>query len=40
VAVEDEAGVGEVAVLRDAKGTDYRIPLAEVKEARLAIKWK
>ena len=40
VAVEEEAGVGDVAVLRDAKGLDYRIPLAEVKEARLAIKWK
>ena len=40
VAVEEEAGVGDVAVLRDAKGLDYRIPLAEVKDARLAIKWK
>lgn len=39
VGVEDAAG-GDVAVLRDAKGTEHRIPLAEVKEARLAIKWK
>ncbi len=40
VAVEEDAGAGDIAVLRDAKGRDYRIPLAEVKEARLAIKWK
>ena len=40
VAVEEDAAAGDVAVLRDAKGNEHRIPLAEVKEARLAIKWK
>lgn len=40
VAVEDDVAAGDVAVLRDAKGIEHRIPLAEVKEARLAIKWK
>ena len=40
VAVEEDAAAGDVAVLRDGKGTEHRIPLAEVKEARLAIKWK
>ena len=40
VAVEEEPGTGDVAVLRDAKDREYRVPLAEVKEARLAIKWK
>jgi ribosome maturation factor RimP len=39
VAIEEGLG-GDVAVLRDAKGTTHRIALAEVKEARLAIKWK
>ena len=40
VGIEEDAGAGEIAVLRDAKGLEHRIPLAEVKEARLAIKWK
>lgn len=40
VAVEVDAGGADVAVLRDAKGNEHRVPLAEVKEARLAIKWK
>lgn len=38
VAVEGEAGA-EVGVLRDAKG-EHRVPLAEVKDARLAFHWK
>lgn len=38
VAVEGEDGA-EVIVLRDAKG-EHRVPLAEIKDARLAFNWK
>lgn len=38
VAVEGEPGA-EVGVLRDAQG-EHRVPLAEVKDARLAFHWK
>lgn len=38
IAVEGEPGA-EVGVLRDAKG-EHRVPLAEVKDARLAFHWK
>jgi ribosome maturation factor RimP len=41
VAVEMvENGGAEVAVLRDKTGSDIRVPLAEVKEARLVFNWK
>lgn len=36
--VEDGAG-SETAVMRDSRGTEYRIPLADVKEARLVFRW-
>ena len=39
VALEQDAAGGDVAVVRDAKGVEHRISLADVKEARLAIKW-
>jgi ribosome maturation factor RimP len=39
VGVEGEQG-GEVAVVRDAKGVEQRIPLADVREARLAFHWQ
>ena len=39
VAVEGEQG-GEVAVVRDAKGVEQRIPLTDVREARLAFHWQ
>jgi ribosome maturation factor RimP len=39
VAVEGEPG-GEVAVVRDEKGVERRIPLAGVREARLAFHWQ
>ena len=39
VGVEGEQG-GEVAVVRDAKGVEQRIPLADVREARLAFRWQ
>jgi ribosome maturation factor RimP len=39
LAVEGEAG-GEVARVRDARGTERRIALADVKEARLAFHWE
>ena len=31
---------GSVAVLRDAKGAEHRVPLTAVTEARLAFHWK
>ncbi len=31
---------GDVALLRDAKGAEHRVPLAAVTEARLAFHWK
>lgn len=37
--IEGESGA-EVAVLKDARGEERRVPLAEVKEARLAFHWK
>jgi ribosome maturation factor RimP len=39
VAVEGDAGA-EVAVIRDARGEEQRIPLAEVAQARLAFHWQ
>ena len=39
VAVEGDAG-SETAVVRDSRGTERRIPLAEVREARLVFNWK
>ena len=39
VGVEGDAGA-EVAVVRDAKGVERRVPLAEVTEARLAFRWQ
>lgn len=39
VGVEGEPG-GEVAVVRDAKGVEQRIPLRDVREARLAFHWQ
>jgi ribosome maturation factor RimP len=38
IGLEGEPGA-EVAVVRDARGTEHRLPLAEVKEARLAFHW-
>ena len=38
VALEGDAG-GEVVVLQPEKGAARRVPLAEVKEARLAFHW-
>ncbi|HET7458237.1 MAG TPA: ribosome maturation factor RimP [Gemmatimonadaceae bacterium] len=39
VGVEGDHG-GEVAVVRDAKGSEQRIPLADIREARLAFHWQ
>jgi ribosome maturation factor RimP len=36
--VEDSSGV-QTAVMRDERGTEHRIPLADVKEARLVFRW-
>jgi ribosome maturation factor RimP len=30
---------GEVALVRDARGIEHRIPLADVKDARLVFRW-
>lgn len=38
VGIEDDGG-SEVAVMRDLKGTEHRVALAEVKEARLVLVW-
>jgi len=38
VGIEDDAS-GATALVRTRKGEDRRIPLAEVKEARLAFTW-
>lgn len=37
--LEGETG-SEVAVVRDAKGVEHRLPLGEVSQARLAFHWK
>jgi ribosome maturation factor RimP len=39
VGLEGEPGA-EVAVVRDAKGGEHRLPLASVGQARLAFHWK
>ena len=39
VAVEGDAG-SENVVVRDQRGTERRIPLAEIREARLVFHWK
>ena len=39
LAVEGDAGA-EVALLRDARGVEQRVPLADVTQARLTFHWK
>ena len=39
VALEGEPGA-EVAVVRDDHGAEHRVPLADVKDARLVFHWK
>ncbi|AHG90722.1 Ribosome maturation factor rimP [Gemmatirosa kalamazoonensis] len=39
VSVEGEPG-GEIAVVRDERGTEHRLPLVDVTQARLAFHWK
>ena len=39
LALEGEPG-SEVAVVRDGKGAEHRLPLGEVAQARLAFHWK
>jgi ribosome maturation factor RimP len=39
LAVEGEAGA-EVVALRDGRGAEHRLPLAEITQARLAFHWK
>lgn len=35
----DETERGDVALVRDTAGAEHRIPLADVKEARLVFRW-
>ena len=39
VAVDGEPGA-EVAILRDERGAEHRLPIADVSQARLAFHWK
>jgi ribosome maturation factor RimP len=39
VGVESSEG-SETAVVRDARGAEHRVPLAEISEARLVFRWK
>ena len=39
VGVDDSSGEA-MAVMREARGTEHRIPLAEVREARLVFRWQ
>ena len=38
IGLEGEAGT-ETAVVRDARGAEHRLPLADIKEARLSFHW-
>jgi ribosome maturation factor RimP len=38
IGVDDSSGE-PMAVMREARGTEHRIPLAEVREARLVFRW-
>jgi ribosome maturation factor RimP len=38
IGLEGEPGA-EAAVVRDARGAEHRLPLADIKEARLAFHW-
>lgn len=40
VEVEIVGVTEDAAIVRDAKGVEHHLPLADVKEARLAVKWK
>lgn len=40
VEVEIVGVTEDAAIVKDAKGIEHRLPLADVKEARLAVKWK
>ena len=39
VGVDDSSGEA-VAVMREARGTEHRVPLSEVREARLVFRWQ
>jgi len=39
IGVDDSTGV-EMAVMREKRGTELRIPLADVREARLVFRWE
>ena len=40
VEVEIVGVTEDAAIVKDAKGVEHHLPLADVKEARLAVKWK
>jgi hypothetical protein len=39
IGVDDSSGV-ELAVMREKRGTEHRIPLTDVREARLVFRWE
>jgi ribosome maturation factor RimP len=39
IGVDDSSGEA-VAVMREARGIEHRVPLADVREARLVFRWK
>jgi ribosome maturation factor RimP len=39
IGVDDTSGV-EMAVMREKRGTEHRIPLTDVREARLVFRWE
>jgi hypothetical protein len=39
IGVDDSSGEA-VAVMREARGVEHRVPLADVREARLVFRWK
>jgi ribosome maturation factor RimP len=39
IGVDDSSGEA-MAVMREARGTEHRVPLAEVREARLVFRWQ
>lgn len=39
IGVDDSSGV-ELAVMREKRGTEHRVPLTDVREARLVFRWE
>ncbi len=37
--IETDGGI-DTAIMRDAQGAEHRVPLADIREARLVFRWK